>query len=198
MAKENLTFLDENNEYCQEVFITKKQHQIAHNYLVEAGKFSCNCTKKSSSCRYTFIHFVIITFLILVNSSTSAAAYFRNMWDTDNEDSNFRFSRNRSKYEICLNGEYLKDYTVYDGRDAGEYINLGEVDSFTECAELCCQDSKCYLALMLTSPLSGDKNCFKINCYAEETCKPKSAKHSKYNPHLFKRGSDAEKPVKGR
>ena len=31
----------------------------------------------------------------------------------------------------------------------------------------------------------------------QKTCKPKSAKHSRYKPHLFKRGSDAEKPVKG-
>ena len=116
------------------------------------------------------------------------------MWDTDNEDLD---SRDRSKYEMCLNGEYLKDYTVYDGEDAGDYINLGDTNSFTECAELCCQDSTCFVALMLTSPLSGHKKCFKINCYSEETCKPKSAKHSRYKPHLFKRGSDAEKPVKG-
>ena len=195
MAKENLTFLNKNNEYCQ-VFIARKQHQIAQNYLVETRKFSCNCTKKSSSCRYTVIHFLVITFLILINSRTSAA-YFRSMWDTDNEDSDPRVSRDREKYEICLNGEYLKDYTVYDGKDAGEYHNLGDVDSFAECAELCCQDSTCSLALMLTSPLSGDKNCFRIYCYSEETCKPKSAKHSRYKPHLFKRGSDAEKPVKG-
>ena len=98
-----------------------------------------------------------------------------------------------SEYDICLRGEYFEDYALKGGSKAGDYIKLGSVTDFTDCAELCCKHRQCKMALLLRT------SCFRVDCYKGEPhrCQRISAKRSKFKPKLFIRG-EVERPLKSK
>jgi len=149
--------------------------------------------------RNDFLAFIFV-FLALLHIRTTAASSRSdfNSWGTDSPETDSRFSPEDASFETCLKGEYLRGYTLAEGREAGEYTNLGEVKNFNHCIELCCDNESCMVALMLTSPRSGKKDCFKVDCYEPDgnSCKPRYARKSKYHPYLFKRGLQTHRPLK--
>ncbi|XP_057309801.1 dyslexia-associated protein KIAA0319-like protein isoform X2 [Hydractinia symbiolongicarpus] len=180
-------------------FMQKKTNDNNQNISNER----CYCNKQalygSNYNKYTKVMHILLLSLVIFSSQTLCSAYRHNSdWNIDNSESDSRYSSDTTDYEVCLHGEYLKGYTLEGGTKAGDYHNIGEVDGFEECAELCCQKYDCNLAIMLTYPKSERNTCFKVDCYDPESslCKLKSARHSKYRPHLFRRGVQQHKHKK--
>lgn len=98
-----------------------------------------------------------------------------------------------SESELCRRGEYFEDYALEGGSKAGKYIKLhGVAKTLDDCADLCCQNRDCKMALMLKH------SCFRVDCKKGDPhrCKRIFAGGSRFKPKLFIRG-EVEKPMKG-
>ena len=102
-----------------------------------------------------------------------------------------RFSSSfRRDYRTCVqSGEYLRGFTLEGGTKAGNFTRLGDADTLSECASMCCMQRSCQQALLLTQPETGYKTCFQVVCTEFSSCKAISDRESSYNPQLFRKGS---------
>lgn len=137
-------------------------------------KNASSCTRFISNMKISLVTFIAIALLVRPPGFCEAAA------------------KKLSNHELCRRGEYYEDFALKGGSKAGTYIKLhGAVRTFDECADLCCRDEDCKMALMLKH------SCFRVDCRKGDPhlCERISAKRSRFNPKLFIRG-EVEKPMK--
>lgn len=76
-----------------------------------------------------------------------------------------------SKYEgdkKCNIKEIAHNTTLHSGMNAGNFKVHGKSNNITHCAELCCQDRLCDLALIMTG------RCYTVQCYSMTDCQSKA------------------------
>ena len=151
----------------------------------------CKLQEQFTAIRSNMMRSFVI-FLILSSHITITSGYNKPPDDTD--DSETEGSLSKKDYKICKTGLKLPGYSLKGGTKAGEYINLGSVNFFDECIDLCCKESDCQVAVMLTH--KEQQKCFKVVCYDpdNESCQPVHAtrQKEKYHPYLFLRGENEE------
>ena len=206
--------LDMNNDNKCEPTKTDKFRNIVDTEITHLDRgYSCNfcnCSRKVFNTRTSKHLIYYLTIFLLLSGAEQASALFSKHrrpssdWGIDDSESDSRLSsadivNDPGDYATCMRGEYLEGYTLIGGTHAGEYKNLGVVQTFESCASLCCEDNNCNLAVMLTHLRSSVRNCFKVTCYDEysDSCKSRSAPKSKYHPYVFRRGREMQKPMKG-
>lgn len=79
---------------------------------------------------------------------------------------------------LCTHSPVSTNVTLKGGRDAGKFVNLGEVESMHMCTALCCAKPTCDLAFML-----GD-TCVAVECASEEKCQTVRARPVGFNPKI--------------
>lgn len=79
---------------------------------------------------------------------------------------------------ICTHSPVLYNVTLRGASKAGNFTDLGCVESMNMCIALCCELRKCDLAFMIGS------TCLSVNCENEELCQTIKSKPSKQFPQL--------------
>ena len=94
----------------------------------------------------------------------------------------------------CTQSPILKNVTVRGGIHAGNFTDLGEVESMRMCIALCCEHKACDLSFMIGS------TCIEVSCVSEELCQAVRARPYKYNPQIayIRRRQLRKSPVLGR
>ena len=112
----------------------------------------------------------------LANPLQSSDDY--NQFSDNTDDDLLQCASAKSQYGVALRG----------GTKAGEYVKLGTMHSISQCQLECCRKNNCKLAILLTSPKTGSKTCFQINCYDPKSydCQPVFS-NSKFSPILFEK-----------
>lgn len=84
--------------------------------------------------------------------------------------------------------------TLRGGQRAGQFKLLKDTSNSTLCTELCCENEKCDVALMLSD------FCFMVTCSDDRECDPVPSTHVEYQPRvIFRRKVKANENVsKGR
>lgn len=146
----------------------------------------CNCIKREQFFFRLKTLWFLVAFVTLSSHIKLASGEYK---PPDNAvDSKNSFFQN--DYKTCKKGLKLPGYSLNGGTKAGDYINLGSVNIFDECIDLCCQESDCEIAVMLTH--KKQQKCFKVVCFKVDSdlCKPVHAtkQKEKYHPYLFFRG----------
>ena len=87
---------------------------------------------------------------------------------TESRNSKARF------HDSCRYSNSEKHVTLRGGLNAGSFLDTGVVDNITECADNCCQATKCDVAFMIV------KRCFLVTCYSSHLCQTIYARNSGY------------------
>jgi hypothetical protein len=66
--------------------------------------------------------------------------------------------------------------TLNGGLKAGNFTDVGKVESVNACTRLCCVSEKCNLALVIKG------NCFLVSCFTEDLCKTVKTETRNYRP----------------
>lgn len=77
----------------------------------------------------------------------------------------------QSKYDgekNCNIKEIARNTTLFSGMNAGNFKVHGKSNNITHCAELCCQDRLCDLAVIMTG------RCYTVHCYSMKDCQSKA------------------------
>ena len=85
---------------------------------------------------------------------------------------NLQQSKNFHKYgNKCHIRRISNNVTLHSGMDAGNFKIHGKSNNITNCAELCCQDQLCDIALIMTG------RCYTVQCYSMEDCQSKTSEN---------------------
>lgn len=68
----------------------------------------------------------------------------------------------------CTIIEIANNTTLHSGMSAGNFKLHGKSNNITHCAELCCQDRLCDIALIMTD------RCYTVQCYSMKDCQSKT------------------------
>lgn len=79
---------------------------------------------------------------------------------------------------LCTHSPISTNVTLRGGDKAGNFSNLGEVESMHMCTALCCAKSTCDLAFMI------GETCVAVECNSEEMCQTVRARPTQYNPKI--------------
>ena len=91
------------------------------------------------------------------------------------------------KLHKCVFQNTLAHTTFVGGLRAGNFSNKGRVTSMKTCQDLCCNDFKCDVAVMMK------QSCFLVACNSMELCQPRAAKLERFSLLLSYRDRSAEK-----
>lgn len=80
----------------------------------------------------------------------------------------------------------MSNVTFVEGINAGNFSDMGNVESMQDCKEKCCQDKGCNIAFKI----QGD--CYGVACYSRESCRTRIAK----NADVFKPEMTLIRPFK--
>ena len=70
----------------------------------------------------------------------------------------------RPEAHKCLQSMVYYGVALRGGWTAGKFTDMGFVSSLQRCVQLCCNDSECQLAMLMS------QKCFTIRCYQSEDC----------------------------
>ncbi|XP_078367102.1 uncharacterized protein LOC144651095 isoform X2 [Oculina patagonica] len=73
----------------------------------------------------------------------------------------------------CTIIEIANNTTLHSGMSAGNFKLHGKSNNITHCAELCCQDRLCDIALIMTD------RCYTVQCYSMKDCQSKTDSEDK-------------------
>lgn len=76
----------------------------------------------------------------------------------------------------CTESEAEDGVTLKGGIGAGNFTDVGTVESVDSCTRLCCVAEKCDLALVIKG------HCFLVACFSKELCKTVKAETKNYRP----------------
>ena len=62
------------------------------------------------------------------------------------------------------------------GLKAGNFTDVGTVESIDSCTRLCCVSERCNLAMLING------HCFLVNCFSKELCKTVKTETKNYRP----------------
>ena len=86
----------------------------------------------------------------------------------------------------CASTSQLYNVTFVEGINAGNFSDMGNVESMLECKEKCCQDKSCNIAFKI----QGD--CYGVQCFSRISCRTRIAK----NADVFKPEMTLIRPFK--
>ena len=67
-------------------------------------------------------------------------------------------------HQKCLQSMVYYGVALRGGWTSGKFTDMGIVPSLQKCVQLCCNDSTCDLAMLMS------QKCFTIHCYSPEDC----------------------------
>lgn len=70
----------------------------------------------------------------------------------------------RPERHKCLQSMVYYGVALRGGWTSGKFTDMGIVSSLQKCVQLCCNDSECELAMLIS------QKCFTIHCYQSEDC----------------------------
>lgn len=73
-------------------------------------------------------------------------------------------TRRKMPLHKCLQNNVYYGVALKGGWTSGKFTDKGLVPSLRKCVELCCNDTECDLAMLLS------QKCFTIHCYNLEDC----------------------------
>lgn len=79
---------------------------------------------------------------------------------------------------MCIFGPVLNHTTMVGGLRAGEFSHKGLIKRMDVCQGLCCNDSKCDVAIMMKGA------CFLVSCKNESLCRPRHAELQNFSLKL--------------
>lgn len=82
--------------------------------------------------------------------------------------------QNKTKHkdgQKCKIKRITNNATLHSGMDAGNFKLHGKSNNITHCAELCCLDRLCDIALIMTG------RCYTVQCYSMKDCQSKNAEN---------------------
>ena len=171
------------------------------------NKNSCYSKKGNLSWTKRIFIFAVAFFLLLVGNTVECSWRSGDTFkERDSEESQqisdsiynhrpfippsrIRNSQQNTQNSCLLGGEYLRGFTLEGGTKAGKFTKIGEAETLSECATLCCHRPECEQAVLLTQPKTGYQSCFQVQCHESSTCKAVSDRDSVYKPQLFRRGT---------
>ena len=95
----------------------------------------------------------------------------------DEADSTFRMKSHKDELH-CTHSPISTNVTLRGGVKAGNFSDLGEVESMHMCTALCCAKPTCDLAFMI-----GD-SCIAVECASEEMCQTVRARPTGFRPKI--------------
>lgn len=78
----------------------------------------------------------------------------------------------------CTHSPISTNVTLRGGVKAGNFSNLGDVESMHMCTALCCAKWTCDLAFMI------GETCVAVECASEELCQTVRARPTGFNPKI--------------
>ena len=79
---------------------------------------------------------------------------------------------------MCTHSPISTNVTLRGGVSAGNFSNLGDVESMHMCTALCCAKPTCDLAFMI------GETCVAVECASEEMCQTIRARPTLFNPKI--------------
>ena len=76
----------------------------------------------------------------------------------------------------CTESEAEEGVTLKGGMGAGNFTDVGTVESLDSCTRLCCVSEKCDLAMLIKG------RCFLVDCFSEDLCKTVKTETKNYRP----------------
>ena len=76
----------------------------------------------------------------------------------------------------CTETEAEEGVTLKGGLKAGNFTDVGTVESIDSCTRLCCVSERCNLAMLING------HCFLVNCFSKELCKTVKTETKNYRP----------------
>lgn len=76
----------------------------------------------------------------------------------------------------CAESKAEDGVTLKGGISAGNFTDVGTVESVDSCTRLCCVSEKCDLALIIKG------HCFLVSCFTKELCKTVKSETKNYQP----------------
>ncbi|RMX60284.1 hypothetical protein pdam_00021442 [Pocillopora damicornis] len=76
----------------------------------------------------------------------------------------------------CAESKAEDGVTLKGGISAGNFTDVGSVESVDSCTRLCCVSEKCDLALIIKG------HCFLVSCFTKELCKTVKSETKNYQP----------------
>jgi len=92
------------------------------------------------------------------------------------EEENSRRSHPVPQNLKCTESEAEEGVTLKGGMGAGNFTDVGTVESLDSCTRLCCVSEKCDLAMLIKG------RCFLVDCFSEDLCKTVKTETKNYRP----------------
>ena len=78
----------------------------------------------------------------------------------------------------CTETEAEEGVTLKGGMEAGNFTDVGTVESIDSCTRLCCVSERCDLAMLIKG------RCFLVKCFSKELCKTVKTETKNYRPTI--------------
>ena len=93
------------------------------------------------------------------------------------DDLTFRVNSGEDEL-MCTHSPISTNVRLRAGVRAGNFVNLGDVESMHMCTALCCAKPTCDLAFMI------GETCVAVECASEEMCQTIRARPTGFNPKI--------------
>ena len=110
-----------------------------------------------------------------LNSLVDGVARSADNWKVKSEAKQATNLNQRKDFQkedrTCNIKEIAQNVTLHSGMDAGIFKPHGKIDNITTCAQLCCQDRLCDIAVVMTD------RCYTVQCFSAKDCESKESEN---------------------
>lgn len=119
--------------------------------------------------------------------------------DDDNEDEAFNFMNmlltttpapritSKPTKSSCVHSKRYRHVTLVGGLQAGNFSRLAEFTNMAECAQRCCAEKSCDVAILMRD------TCFALRCSSPELCSARPAQLKNFSLemiYMYRKGSE--------